>query len=472
MKTGNRVLPVLLCAVFAVIYTLTYAQHALYVDENDYLSLGNQILEGRYEGGIFHRGPLLPFLISLSYLAGLTVLQIKFLLPLIFGVLFIIATYLAGKGFCKDPIIPVLVILSLAYFWRWAPFLLVDVLMGIFATLSMLYFYRGVEDDRKYLKYSMLFLALAMITKATSMLLLVAFPVYLLARRRLGILKTGEFGRGLLAFLLIFLSVAFLVYLSSGTTGIELKSQVGDYVRYQSFYFIRFAIIPWTLLFLYGAYRAVRSRDRGGIFALTMFLTVFIIFNLISWKETRFLIFVFPMFAVLVENGARKLRKTPKYIIMALFFALAFAESMLLLNTVSYVTWGSDLLAGELAGLDAGSVIATDSSILFDRSLEGRIIGFPEEFSRQWAEENGVDYMVLSIYGEITRNPDMGYYKPRIGFIDAPFMGEEAAKNILTWWPDYRFSSQLYQVVNSEYSVFKKITYDGQDVFIIYRVAG
>jgi 4-amino-4-deoxy-L-arabinose transferase-like glycosyltransferase len=258
--TDERLL--LLCIVFfAAVYMLAYPQHAFYGDENSYLISGQNILEGRYTHGIFDRAPVLPLMVSACYALGLDVFQVKFILPLFIGIAFILTTFLLGKRFCRRPLIPAIIMLSFPFFWQWCPFLLVDVLLGVFSMLSALYLYKGIEDNRGYLFRSMLFLSLAIMTKVSAIFLIPAFLIYLAYRKRLRLLRDRHFLRGLALFLAILIPAVILTSLSSGTLGLNTRFMEPDYFRIPTHYFLNFALVPWSLLFLYGAYKTLRDRN-------------------------------------------------------------------------------------------------------------------------------------------------------------------------------------------------------------------
>lgn len=469
----ERVLLVILCTLFILAYAIAYPQHAFYADENSYLDMGQKILEGEYPTRAFNRGPVLPFLVSASYLLGLDPFQVRFIFPLIFGTLFMIVTYFMGKRLCGNGLIPALVVLSFPYIWKWVPFLLADIPLGVFSGLSLLFFYRGIEDKGKFLLYSGVFLALAMLTKFSAIVLIPVYLFYILYRRRLSILKSSEFLKAFAAFLIIFLVAASLTYFPSGISDFNLEFMSLEYYRIPTYYLLNFALVPWSLVFLYGMYRVIRNRkeNSGGMFALIAFFTVFIFFNLLVWKEMRFLLFIIPMFAIIVGKGLRDMGKYAKYTVLVLFLIICLSESALLFDASSHVTWGADIMTREILALPGSPVIALDSIYIYNSRLQGRVPNIPDNATLDWIEGNNLDYAVLSVYGEIRREPNLDYYKPMLGPIDILSIDFGAPKSILTWWPDYEFGSGLYKEVNARYPVFKRIQFREQDVFVIYEVA-
>jgi hypothetical protein len=263
--------------------------------------------------------------------------------------------------------------------------------------------------------------------------------------------------------------ITAITVMLSGTLGFNLRfMSLENYFRVPTYYFMMFAVVPWSLAFLYGIYRAVKSGKGEGAFALIAFFTVFIFFNMLVWKEMRFILFVIPMFAVLVGMGLKGMRKEVKYAIVALLFVLCFAESMLLLDTSADVTWGTDIMTEEMASLPESALIALDTSFIYRKDIYDRVTVFPPQTTAGWIEDSGADYVILSLYGEIARGADESHYKPKLGPIDAPFLGGDSPKNILSWWPGHEFSSDLYREINAKYPVLKRIQREGQDVFIIY----
>ena len=473
MKLSNEwLLFVCILALFALVYTLTFPQHAVYGDENSYLMLGQDILEGKYHEGMGDRAPMLPLIISGFYAMGLDPFGVKFIVPLLIGALFLFSVFMLGKGLCKRPFIPLLVVLSFPFFWKWVPFVLVDVLLGVFASLSALYLYKGIKDDERYITYSMLFLALAMLTKVSAIVLVVAFIIYLFMTKRMSVLMHKPFIKGLIIILLIVVPAAVLTSMASGTTGFHTQFMSMDYFRVPYYYFLNFAMVPWSLLFLFGVYNILKDKsiENGHTFSLLVFLVGFAFFSMLLWKEMRFLLFVIPFFAITVERSLVSFKKVHAYAVLSVFFIAGIVLSMLLLSTVSYVSWGGDELTRDLISLQEGSTIAVDSIFLYNKALTERAIYIPANATPEWIRASGAEYLSLSLYGEIGRNPDMSYYKPKIGPIDASLIESGNPKMILSWWPGYKFSSPLYEWAESSLSVHRRIQWEGQDVFVIYEV--
>jgi hypothetical protein len=141
---------------------------------------------------------------------------------------------------------------------------------------------------------------------------------------------------------------------------------------------------------------------------------------------------------------------------------------MMLLNTAYYVRWGEDIRIREMLALPEDSIIVHDVGMLYNKDLMDRAVEMPLNATGEWIANSGADYVFLSLYGELNRNPNMSYYKPMLGPIDISFLETGNPKTILTWWPGYRLSNPVYQWADSNLPVYKRIQFKGQDVFIIY----
>ncbi|MCD6329446.1 MAG: hypothetical protein J7M10_03690, partial [Candidatus Cloacimonetes bacterium] len=100
---------------------------------------------------------------------------------------------------------------------------------------------------------------------------------------------------------------------------------------------------------------------------------------------------------------------------------------------------------------------------------ENKIVQY-KNFDEDWLNENKIDYIILSIYGEWERKPNKtAFFNPIIsGFkitqIKRPYSNGRVP-------PDYDFSSTLYTRIESDKN-FKKIDElykDKQRIFIIYE---
>ena len=96
------------------------------------------------------------------------------------------------------------------------------------------------------------------------------------------------------------------------------------------------------------------------------------------------------------------------------------------------------------------------------------MLGIPPEMTYEEVVEQDPDYIVLSLYGEIARGTDSSYYEPTLGPFKVPFdLGSE--KTVLDWWPELPFLTDMYKDVSRDYSLHKRITRKGQDIFLIFK---
>ena len=130
----------IICLLSSLFYLLFFPGNSYYSDQDQYLTLGNDILNGRYSLGVFHRGPALPVFVSLSMLAGIGPKEILVLLPLIFTNLLIIVTFIFSKMMIGNGYFSTLIMVTLPYFWRWTVRLLVESLLTVFILISILLF--------------------------------------------------------------------------------------------------------------------------------------------------------------------------------------------------------------------------------------------------------------------------------------------------------------------------------------------
>lgn len=465
----EKVLLALLLIIYVLTYSFSYPEHAFQNDENRYIRLGYEMLEGRYSVGIIDRAPVLPFMVSASLAAGLSAEQIRFILPLFIGMAFLLSAYLLSKKLTGKPLLSVAIILTFPFFWQWQPFLLVDTLLGVFSSLSCLFFYRSVSEDKKNLYPTSLFLSLALLTKVSAVILVPAFFIYLLYKRKLAILKSREFMIAAAFGIIIVAAAAFSIRGLSGSFGENIRFMSAEkFFREPYYYPVFFAMVPWSLAFLYGLYKTARKRTEGSVLSLITFLTVFAFFSTLVWKEMRFLIFILPFYAIVAQQGLEALGKRARYLVLGLFLAIGASQSGLILDGISSITWGADIMSAELMKLEPGSLVYMDTIFIFHPSLDKRVIGIPPEMTYEEVASAGPDYIVLSLYGEIARGADTKYYKPTLGPFRVPFeMG--SPKTVLDWWPVLPFETDLYRKVSAGYSLYNTISRDGQDIFLIFK---
>ena len=174
------------------------------------------------------------YLMSAKEIGGVTNLETydlnpkrPFLLPLIWGIMYrlggnetlfnlseiilswltVLFTYLIAKEFFNEKI-ALIATFMMSVLWMPIFFthrLMTDVPALAFWLMTFYYFWKGYikEEGKKYLYYSMAFLALSIFTRAASLINIIPIAIMMLIKQRLSLFKDKKFWISLLIFLLV-----------------------------------------------------------------------------------------------------------------------------------------------------------------------------------------------------------------------------------------------------------------------------
>ena len=194
-----------------------------------------------------------------------------------------------------------------------------DIALTLFTTLALCFFYVGLVDVERRKRYFLLFwvaAGLAILAKGPLGLALPGLVVglFLLATRRLKLIKEMQIGWGLL----ILLAVAGPWYFAISLRNPDylryfiLEKNLGSFASSDAhhaepiyFYFraLSFGLLPWVTFVPLAALGAFRNRDRGPgdavLFLLVWTGAIFAFFSLATAKLESYILPIFPAVALL-----------------------------------------------------------------------------------------------------------------------------------------------------------------------------
>ncbi|MBW6451247.1 MAG: glycosyltransferase family 39 protein [DPANN group archaeon] len=466
----NLVNFLILILLYITIYIWIFPEDAYYPDMGSYISLAYDLSQGGYGAGLFFRGITIPLLIYIGIQIGLSLTSILYIYPFLFGLLLIISTYYMSDIFSKYKTIPVLVLLSTFSFWQWTPFLLADILFAAFFTFSLYFFYRFVSNSTHYVYFCLFFTLLSVLTKVTAWVLFPIYITYLIYSRNLSLIKNKDVILSLILF--SFLISSIFLYFSSLYGGLGLTSSIPTKAFYKdiSYYIFNFLLIPWTYIFVYGLFKLGKKIDNKTAFILISFIIPFVFLHLINEKIIRYILFIFPVFAIFIEMSFRKIALNKRKIIFYVFLIFAMLQVFMISIPIQDIYGGAGQLTDSLKKTE--SIIATNSVMVYDQSFSGRLVSLPiNGLNSEWIENNNISYVVLSLTDEITQNPDITYYKPKIGPFDISLLLDNRPKFVMSWWVDYPFNSENYLFMDNNYLISDIIKKNNKTIFLIYKIS-
>jgi 4-amino-4-deoxy-L-arabinose transferase-like glycosyltransferase len=480
---------------------------SIYPDENLYILLGKSIVNGGdYGWGFPDARPIIPSLIALFLFIGFDIYTIQFLIPLIFMNLTIIVTYFLAKTMYgeKEAIIATLFLFTFPFFWCYGLSMLIDIPLAALSSLFILFFYLGVEKDKKYLLISAIFFVLAFLTKASAILLIApAFLYLLIANKRLILTKEFVISVVIVPVLFLFVFGIFHIFLSASVDTSASSQGLCASIHYWEMLTLGYA--PVLLFGFFGI-----SREKRDIF-LSLTVLIFITFFSLTNFHVRYLSPLFPIFGIFVALGYINLRdkfnrKKIVNLVLIIFLIISVANSLYLVDLSNNASWGVVTLSkhvntiegnvtiasyyhlfylkvstaknvisipryyefnGEMIDVDKFWSIVTNksnpkSSRYAELSKSGQIKSYFYYFDDEWIEDNHVDYVILSIYEE-GRSSEMRYHHPKYAWIEVPFIKTSIYTSDL-------FQSKLYKICEEKYERVDEVYKEKDLTFIIYKV--
>ena len=490
----------------ALILVLAHPE-SIFPDENIYISLAKSIVDGvDYNWGFPDGRPIIPSLIALFLFIGFDIPAIQFLIPLIFMNLTIIVTYFLAKTMYgeREATIATLFLFTFPFFWQFGLSMLTDIPLVALSSLFILFFYLGVERDKKYLPISAIFLSLAILTNVSVILLIVpAFLYLLIANKRLMLTKEFIISMAIVPVLFFFVFGIFHIFLSANM-GTSITSRA-SYMPFSILGILSLGYAPALLFAFFGI-----SREKRTFFLCSMILVV-VTFFMLTTSGIRHFSILYPIFGILAARGYINLRdrfniKKILDLVLIIFLIISVVNSLYLIDLSNNARWGVVTLSKHVNSIEGNVTIASDYNpgylnvatskkiitIPYYREVDGEIIevekfwsiatnkSHPNSsiyaelyksgqikpyfyyFDDEWPEDNHVDYVILSIYEE-GRSSVMKYHHPKYAWIEVPFI------EIPIYTSD-SFQSRLYKVCEEKYERVDEIYKEERLIFIIYKV--
>ena len=498
---------IIVCLSMTALILVLAHPESICPDENLYISLGKSIVNGGDYNWDFPDGrPIIPSLIALFLFFGFDIPTIQFLIPLIFMNLTIIATYFLAKTMYgkREAIIATLFLFTFPFFWQLGLSMLTDIPLAALSTLFILFFYLGVERDKKYLPVSAIFLSLAILTNISVILLILpAFLYLLIANKRL--ILTKEFVVSIFIVPVLFLFVFGIFHiLLSANMGTSLAAR-SLYIPFNILDKLSLGYAPALLFAFFGI-----SREKRTIFLGSIVLVV-VTFFMLTTSGIRHLSILYPIFGIFAARGYINLRdrfnrKKIVDLVLIIFLVISVVNSLYLVDLSNNGRWGVVTLSRHVNAIEGNVTFASDYnpeylkvstsknviripryyefndeimeieyfwSIVANKSnpnsskyaelyKSGKIEPYFYYFDDEWIKDNHVDYVILSIYDE-GHSSEKRYHHPKYAWIEIPFI------KIPIYTSDL-FQSKLYKICEEKYERVDEVYKEKRLIFIIYKI--
>ena len=358
MFLDNKAIIIILL-FFGYMYFSTIDSYGMFMwDEAGYANIGKSLYEefefaqnGKWDS---YRGYGFPLMIAVSFFVfGATTDVIAKVPVVLSGLLGIFVVYfftrkLVGKNVA---IVSAFALAIMPLYWSYTAHLLTGVPFAVFFTLAILSFYHGIKNNPKYLYLSWASLGFAFMLRFNAFLFappVIIYLAYLLIKKDKGtinLLKSKEFWLPPLAFIAVVLPYFVFRHIHDFAAPIEFfRSLAGNlsatqffgYVNWSKYFIDLPSNITYALLFaavvglVYGLYK----RDEFNAYLVLHIFTTLIYFTMQDWKESRYIMSVFPLIAILAGIGLVKViypwlvrdlksKKLP-FIIIILFLLFSF----------------------------------------------------------------------------------------------------------------------------------------------------
>jgi hypothetical protein len=506
-----------ICALTTILIFTLMDLNSISPDETDYIYIGKSILNGEYPQNFMHRLPLIPSLFSLFFSGGFSVQTVRLLIPVIFMNSALITTYFFAKTLYtkKEAIIATSVLFSFPFFWAWGLNVLVDIPLITFSLLFLLFFYLGIEKEKKYLFISAIFLSLAFLLKLSAILLIPPAFLYLLITKRWKLMLTKEFILSAI-FVPLFLIFVFAIFHALTSASISVSEESLFFaVKWDVIEALKLVLAPILLFGIFGI-----SKRKEDVFVCLAALSFIIFFLWTGHLRLRYWSPILPLLAIFVASGYLRLRERfifmEKKKIISLIFVILLLVTLVnanyLVSRDESACWGAEELSGYVNSLEGNianeyrslylkastnkSIVSIPSYVIIDKEkvetskfyydilvnkshpkysqcyeamIQGKIIEV-RDFDDKWIEDNNINYVILSIYGEFQRAPVTAYYHPKFGPFEITFINLPHSRSMPP--PDYQFHSELYKRLgnSSKYKKVKEMYKGEQAIFVVYKV--
>lgn len=397
-------------------YRFVWWDSAVYIGMGKYIySYGNA---GLWE---YTRPVLWPLMLGLLWKTGLNAVFVGRILEITFGALCVLFTYLTGKKLFNEKT-GLLASAFLAFsptFFFFNGVMLAET-VSTFFSLAAVYFF---AEKRNFLSGT--FFGMAFMARFLQLFAFLAVIIALIFARN-GIKKHASIFAGFIAVSAPYFILNQILYgnaLYPFFQQIYLSGNSGWLNHHPiSYYFAElFKENFLYLLFIFGAFLMLKSRDINKKLAVIAFALFFIFFNSVSQKEMRFLIVSFPYMYLLVSYSIIRIFDVfGKRIIRASLIALVLISFVSSLNT-TYIYYKNELnkdnqyagLQDEFTKTAYGNIWVSSPVIpVFSDKKIGKIIYYPifGEVKKKELIENAesVDFIFLDTCDLACRPHDTG----------------------------------------------------------------
>ncbi len=320
------------------------------MDESAYMFAAKAITDGRgYIMWII--APMFTYILALAfYIFGFSELVAKAVAPT-FAVLSVIAMYYLAREFFdkKHSAIAALVLATLPIFMVLGERIMTEIPYTFFFILSLLFFIRAVEKDKKYLLLLVAIFITGFLIKYSTILLLFIFALYfIIIENGRNKLKDVLMSKWLLTSFIIgiilmmpmffysqslFENPVKLFFVAFSTYNIEPDEPWYFYL--QAFPLIAAATLPFAF---YGAYTAIKMKNKKMLWIFLSLSSLFLYrFLFLAVMETRYLIDITPFLTLLVTFAffSLKFNRGVVAVLFALMLAINIFGGVYAINTVA-----------------------------------------------------------------------------------------------------------------------------------------
>lgn len=418
MKREDKLILALFFIAFIINVLFSFSAPVKIWDETVYANLGHDLsknpLDYSFAGkwsdyvpdeGIYgwpnagFRAPLLPYSLSIFYFLKLDFL-INFFMPLI-GALGVVLVYYFGKRLfnINAGIYSAIFLALLPVYAYCSGMILTDVFGTFFIILTFISFWKGYEENNK--KYKILFglfLALALLAKYTSLLIMPVFLAYFLIRdKSLRFLKDRHLWRSALLFFITI--IPWFIY------GVYFyKNPLGPFIHGMRAATYWGGIQPWStyliswpimfsaagLIFIFSLAYIFYKKDfiKKQVYLLLIWTGFFLlIISIMPHKEDRYILPIAPAICLLSGFFIDKIKKHRKTVLTGIIIILAAscAAYFSYYHDKSYTDTNLCFLDGNkfLQNADKDSLIITDESpiVYYYSKKETRFYPIPEKLT-------------------------------------------------------------------------------------------
>jgi hypothetical protein len=482
----NRIILALLAAA-VIIYVFSFQAECETPDGIEYMRAGKELTTGNYPYNMLFRPPLLPVLFEMLTTTGLSILSVRFIVPLFFTLLAVAATYLLAKDISgkRAGEISAALLLCFSEFWGWSARFLTDIPMVSLTAFSLLFLIRwNSTGNRKNLAWAVVAMAAAVFTKPTALLLPAAVFLLFLTPAK----KMLKGGRPLLCTLMATFAVSAAISLLwyGGGDSIRPFGEIvyGKYI--DVLYPARLVLFPLLVFLPLGILPLWNSKGAEMKRLLLLYSLAFCWLIFFFWViRLRYFSPLYPIMMLCITEGFfwAKSKKSPvRKFIVPVFIVLAaasFVNATYIIGLNSGALWGAETLSsytrtleGQIASdylpdyLNLTAPAITNSGVL-------KNLFYGSSPSADGLKASGAKYIMLSVYGEFARAPSAETYHPTFLGVEVPFVSRPYTNERVP--PSYTFRSDLYAQIESDAS-FTKIkeisSPSGQKLFLVYEFTG